>query len=160
MAKLVFLQRTPSEAKLFGGQIFFDIDGKNIGKLSFSNQTVELPAGKHTIKMYKSHTYDTFIGFAQSTIDLTEEDYFMVRYSPPMMVNQPGNLMISEYSKQKAEEVLRNRERSIQQDVAQTEAEKRAANQKHSGVVVVMVLFFLITFLLIIPYIVSLQSFF
>lgn len=45
MAKLVFLQRTQKEIEIFGGEVFFDIDGKNAGKLSSTNQTVELPAG-------------------------------------------------------------------------------------------------------------------
>lgn len=73
MAKLIFLQRTQKEIEIFGGDVFFDIDGKNAGKLSLTNQTVELPAGDHTIKMYKSHTYDTFIGFAEQTISITED---------------------------------------------------------------------------------------
>lgn len=55
MAKLVFLQRTQKEIEIFGGDVYFDIDGKNVGKLTLQNQTIEVPAGEHTIKMYKSH---------------------------------------------------------------------------------------------------------
>ena len=58
---LVFLARTSNEVKVFGGEVFFDIDGKNVGKLSSYSQKIDLPAGNHTIKMYKSHVYDTFI---------------------------------------------------------------------------------------------------
>ena len=77
MARLVFLKRTPKEIEIFGGNIFFDIDGKNIGKLTLENQIINIAAGTHTIKMYKSHTYDTFIGFAESTITISEDDWKM-----------------------------------------------------------------------------------
>ena len=40
MAKLVFLQRTPKEIEIFGGDVYFDIDGKNVGKLTLQNQTI------------------------------------------------------------------------------------------------------------------------
>ena len=54
MAKLVFLRRTDKEIEVFGGDVYFDIDGKNAGKLSRTNQEIEVLPGKHTIKMYKS----------------------------------------------------------------------------------------------------------
>lgn len=74
MAKLVFLRRTDKEIEVFGGDVYFDLDGKNIGKLSRTNQEIDVLPGKHTIKMYKSHSYDTFIGFAESTIDVDETE--------------------------------------------------------------------------------------
>ena len=63
--------------------------------------------------MYKSHTFDTFIGFAESTITVKEDETLMVKYSCPMMVNQPGNMVISEYSEEKEESAVREREYSI-----------------------------------------------
>ena len=70
MAKLVFLQRTQREIELFGGDVFFDIDGKNVGKLSLSNQIIELPAGTHSIKMYKSHSDEYCQGvFSNGTVN-------------------------------------------------------------------------------------------
>ena len=95
MAKLVFLKRTQKEIEIFGGDVYFDIDGKNAGKLSLTNQIVEIPAGEHTVKMYKSHTFDTFIGFAESVINVTDDEQLMIKYSAPMMINQPGNMVIS-----------------------------------------------------------------
>lgn len=97
MPKLIFLRRTQNEVEVFGGEIFVDIDGKNKGKVSFSNLIIDIPDGEHTIKMYKSYKYDTFIGFAEQKVVLGENDEFMVRYSCPTTVNQPGNIDISDY---------------------------------------------------------------
>lgn len=133
MAKLIFLQRTQKEIEIFGGDVFFDIDGKNAGKLSLTNQTVELPAGDHTIKMYKSHTYDTFIGFAEQTIFITEDEALMVKYSCPMMVTQPGNMVISEYSEVKEVETVKARDAAIQRDFVAQETQKREAEEKYKN---------------------------
>lgn len=133
MAKLIFLQRTQKEIEIFGGDVFFDIDGKNAGKLSLTNQTVELPAGDHTIKMYKSHTYDTFIGFAEQTISITEDEALMVKYSCPMMVTQPGNMVISEYSEVKEVETVKARDAAIQRDFVAQETQKREAEEKYKN---------------------------
>ena len=84
MAKLIFLRRTEREIQLFGGDVYFDIDGKNIGTLSRVNQEIAISSGKHTIKMYKSHSYDTFIGVAESTIHIEENENLMVRYATPV----------------------------------------------------------------------------
>ena len=41
MAKVVFLKRTLEEMEMLGrGDVYFDIDGKNAGKLSLENQLV------------------------------------------------------------------------------------------------------------------------
>lgn len=140
MARLVFLQRTESEIKVFGGDVFFDIDGKNAGKLALSNQTVELPPGEHTIKMYKSHIYDTFIGFAEQTITLGENEILMVKYSCPMMISQPGNMVISDYSEDKQAEAIKNRDAVIQRDFVAIEQQKQQENDNYkNGVKIVII---------------------
>ena len=139
MAKLVFLQRTPKEVEIFGGDVFFDIDGKNIGKLSLVNQVIELSAGEHTVKMYKSHTFDTFIGFAESTITLDEGESLMVKYACPMMVNQPGNMVISEYSEQKEAEAVRSRDTIIEGDFVAAETQKKEAEEKYKNGVWILI---------------------
>jgi hypothetical protein len=139
MAKLVFLQRTEKEIEIFGGDVFFDIDGKNAGKLSLSNQTVELPAGEHIIKMYKSHTYDTFIGFAEQTINLGEDESLLVKYSCPMMVSQPGNIVISAYSEAKEAEAVRARDNAIQRDFIAQETQKKEAAEKYKNGVWILI---------------------
>lgn len=132
MAKLVFLRRTDKEIEAFGGDVYFDLDGKNIGKLSRTNQEIDVLPGKHTIKMYKSHSYDTFIGFAESTIDVDETEELMVRYATPMAVNQPGNMIISAYDYCKETEVLRNREQTIAHDYAADVNRKREQNERYN----------------------------
>lgn len=132
MAKLEFLPRTEKDIEVFGGDVYFDIDGKNVGTLSRLNCTVELPAGRHTIKMYKSHKYDTFIGFAESCIDLDDQEHLMIWYAAPMATNQPGNIIIMPYDKSKEQEILKNREDAIQRDSMADETRKREQNEKYN----------------------------
>lgn len=139
MGKLVFLQRTQKEVEIFGGDVFFDIDGKNAGKLTSVNQTIELPAGEHTVKMYKSHTFDTFIGFAEQTISLGEDESLMVKYSAPMMVSQPGNMVISEYSEQKQVEAVKAREDMIQRDFVNEQNKRKEADEKYKNGVWILI---------------------
>lgn len=139
MAKLVFLKRTQKEIEIFGGDVYFDIDGKNAGKLSLTNQIVEITAGEHTVKMYKSHTFDTFIGFAESVINVTDDEQLMIKYSAPMMINQPGNMVISEYTETKEQEVIREREYSIQRDFVATETQKKQAEENYKNGVMTVV---------------------
>ena len=132
MAKLEFLPRTAKDIEIFGGDIYFDIDGKNIGILSRLNYTVDLPAGHHTIKMYKSHKYDTFIGFAESTIVLQEQEHLMVRYAAPMATNQPGNIIVMPYDPNKEQEILKTREDVIRRDSMADDMRKREQNEKYN----------------------------
>lgn len=141
MATLVFLARTLNEVKVFGGEVFFDIDGKNVGKLSSYSQKIDLPSGNHTIKMYKSHAYDTFIGVAEQNITLQEDEILMVRYSCPMMISQPGNMVISEYSELKEVEAIKMRDTAIQKDFIKQEAQKKEAEEKYKhGVWIVIMI--------------------
>ncbi len=94
MGKLVVLQRTRSEIDVFGGDVYIDIDGKNAGTVKMQNLQFDLSAGKHTIKMYKSHTMGTFIAFAETEINVLEAEKLYARYSAPLMVNQPSNIKV------------------------------------------------------------------
>ena len=67
MAKLVFLRRAQHDIATYGGEVFFDINNKNIGKLAATDCFVDLPVGTYKIKMYKLH-YNTMIGFAEETV--------------------------------------------------------------------------------------------
>lgn len=144
MAKLVFLKRTAKEVEVFGGEVYFDIDGKNIGTLKSENIEVPISEGAHTIKMYKSHTYDSFIGIAESTITLAEDEELMVKYSAPMMVNQPGNMVISAYEPEKAETVQAERENTMKRDFVAEQTRKQEAEEKYKKgiwtVVIVMII--------------------
>lgn len=144
MAKLVFLRRTEKEIQVFGGDVYIDIDGKNVGLLSRVNQEFELSAGKHTVKMYKSHSYDTFIGFAESTISVEEDEQLMVRYAAPMAANQPGNMIISAYDPLKETEMLRARENAIQRDYAAAEHRKQEQNNKYNTGIIIFICFLIV----------------
>lgn len=139
MAKLIFLKRTQQEIEIFGGDVYFDIDGKNAGKLSLTNQTIELSAGEHIVKMYKSHTFDTFIGFAEAVINITDNEQLMVKYSAPMMISQPGNMVISEYTEEKERAAIKEREYSIHRDFVATETQKQQADENYKKGVMTVV---------------------
>lgn len=139
MGTLTFLRRTQKEIEIFGGDVFFDIDGKNVGKLSLQNQDVEVTAGTHTIKMYKSHTFDTFIGFSESTITVGENEHLMIKYAAPMMVNQPGNMIISEYDRAMEQASIKDRENAIERDFAAEVNRKKEQNEKYNNGVKIVI---------------------
>ena len=138
MSHLVVLRRTPSEIEVFGGDVYIDIDGKNVGVLKSQNLQFELSAGKHTVKMYKSHTMGTFIGFAETTIDVKEGEQLYARYSAPLMVNQSGNVIVASYESEKELDTIINsieegvhsdyKEQQIRNDAARKESDKNNAS--------------------------------
>lgn len=140
-AELTFLRRTPKEIEIFGGEVFIDIDGKNIGKLGGENLTVSVPAGSHTVKMYKSHTYDTLIGFAETQIEVLPSYHLLLKYSAPMVVTQPGHIMVTDYDSAKVEEEAQKREKILREDFAKEEKKKEEAQEKHkTAIIIILVL--------------------
>ncbi len=127
--RLTFLRRTPKEVEVYGGEVFFDIDGRNVGKLASVDCFVDLPAGRHTIRMYKSHNYDMMIGFADVIIDLREGEHLLIRYTPPMIANQPGHIIVEAYSAYAANAAAQQREQRIYNDQRQ-EAERRERSSR------------------------------
>ena len=117
MSNFVVLKRTQSEIDVFGGYVYIDIDGKNAGIVQKQNLYFDLSVGKHTIKMYKSHTMGTFIGVSETEIDIIEGEKLYARYSAPLMVNQPGNIIIAPYSSEsELDSIVNGVERSISSD--------------------------------------------
>lgn len=57
----------------------------------------------------------------------------MVKYSCPMMVTQPGNMVISEYSEVKEVETVKARDAAIQRDFVAQETQKREAEEKYKN---------------------------
>jgi hypothetical protein len=49
----IVLRRTKTEALIFGGDVYIDIDGKNVGILGNQDFITNLSQGKHSIRMYK-----------------------------------------------------------------------------------------------------------
>lgn len=117
MSNFVVLRRTQSEMDVFGGDVYIDIDGKNAGIVKKQNLRFDLPVGKHTIKMYKSHTMGTFIGVSETNIDIVEGENLYARYSAPLMVNQPGNIVIAPFSSEsELDSIVNDVERSVHTD--------------------------------------------
>lgn len=97
MPKLYFVHRTESEIAIFGGTVFVDLDGKRVGEVFKSHLIIDVAPGTHIIKMYKSHTYDTFVGFAEVSINVEENKDLTFRYSAPMLVTQPGHIVVADF---------------------------------------------------------------
>lgn len=95
--KIVVVRRTEEEIKIFGGDVFIDIDGVNVGKLGEIDFDYSLPVGKHKVKMYKTHSFGTHIGISEVEIDLNENLPLVVKYTNPMHVNSPGNIKVTEF---------------------------------------------------------------
>lgn len=97
-AKLIFVRRTKAEIDIFGGEVFADVDGRKVATVSQETITYELPAGRHIIKMYKSHDYGSMIGFAESDLDIKEGEVLVLRYAPPLKTTDPGHITVSEFT--------------------------------------------------------------
>ena len=154
--QLVFIKRTEHEKSVFGGDVYFDLDGRNIGQLSNDNQTITLTSGVHKIKMYKSHDFGTLIGFAETDIDVKEHEILAVRYSAPMLVNQPGQIVIREYDEDEINKIMKQSDTTIAKDIIKNE-EHIKEQQKNSNNTAL----FLVIFIVIIPlifYIISMMQ--
>ena len=101
-AKLVFLRRTRAEIDLQGGEVYFDINGQNVGKLAMSDAFVDVPAGVYHIRMYKSHGYGAMVGFSDVTVEVQDGMSLLIRYFAPAVISQPGHIMVSAYSPEAA----------------------------------------------------------
>jgi hypothetical protein len=130
-ANVVFMRRTPKEIEVFGGEVYFDIDGKNMGILGLTDTTVKLENGLHKFKMYKSHNYDTFIGFAETEIEMKEGNNLLIRYAAPMLVTQPGNIIVSDFhSSSQVDSEVQEREGKITRDFNAEEKRKAEFQEK------------------------------
>lgn len=97
-AKLVFAKRSQEQIEIFGGEVFADVDGKQIATIGTRNITYEIPAGTHTVRMYKSHSYGSMIGFADNTFTIAEDEALVFKYFPPMKTTQPGHITVSKFT--------------------------------------------------------------
>lgn len=97
MSKLYFIGRTESEISIFGGTVYIDIDGKQVGELGRDLKIIEVSEGVHTVKMYKTHTFNTFIGFAEINLTVENNKDLTLRYFAPMLVNQAGHIVVSDF---------------------------------------------------------------
>lgn len=148
-AKIVFMRRTAKEIEIFGGQVYIDVDGKNIGILGAEDFSIYLDDGKHKIKMYKSHTYDTFIGFAEAEIMIENDNNLLIKYASPMLVNQLGNIIVSDYHSQFAvDNIAADREKTIINDYQKNEQKKQEIEEKsRNGIIIFVIIMVIIAIL-------------
>lgn len=149
--KVIFMRRTPKEKEIFGGDVYIDIDGKNVGKLDLSDLTFQLESGKHKFRMYKSHSFDTFVGFAETEIDTSDGNDLLVKYSPPMLINQPGNILVSDYiSSSQIDEMVEEKERKLSTEFNeenQRKAELEEKSRNGTTIFIVSMIIILIIFI-------------
>lgn len=150
--QITFIKRTKQEKDTFGGDVYFDIDGRNVGFLNETDQTFDLSPGKHVIKMYKSHEYGTFIGHAESEIDLKINEKLAIKYSSPILITQPGQLIIKDYNPDEIEEIITKTDNAIRSDTAkklkEVEVQQKNANSSTILWIIVLIIIPLIFFII------------
>ena len=132
----LILRRSAAESEVFGGDVYIDIDGKNVGILSSEDFPRELSPGKHVLKMYKSHTMSSFIGVAEKEFEVADGGVLFARYSPPMMASQAGTIILANYESQRQLDELSERIASqLRSDFAKEEQIKttREEESKKNG---------------------------
>ncbi len=145
-SKLVFMRRTPKEVEVFGGEVYIDIDGRNIGLLSTTDFEYEISSGVRKIKMYKSHSFGSFIGHAEIELDIKEREQLLLKYAPPMLLNQPGSIIVSDYkSKAETESIAREQEYIINRDLDLEEEKKRELDEKTKNGVIIFIIFVILS---------------
>ena len=138
MANFVVLRRTLSEIDAFGGEVFVDIDGKRAGTVQLTNLEFNLSVGKHTIKMYKSHKMGSFIGVTETTIEINENEQLYARYSPPLVIDQPGNIVIAPFNSElELDNIVNEIEKQVKEgyteQTKQTTAKEKKTEEKSIG---------------------------
>lgn len=153
---LVFLRRTQKEIEVFGGDVYIDINGRNIGILGTTDYTYDVAPGNYKIKMYKSHTYDSFIGHADAEISISDGEKLLVKYSPPMIINQPGNIVISNFeSYSQTQNLAIEKENKITIDDSLEKQKKIDQEQKSQNTVIMFMVIMIISAII---YVVSMAN--
>lgn len=150
-SQLLFLRRLDEEIKLQGGEVYIDIDGKNIGKLGKIDLKHDVMPGNCKIKMYLDHIDGTHIGFAEEEIKIETGENLIIEYVPPYLINQAGNLIISKNENQetvkeyitKKEEKLRNRINNLNKEKEDSINEVEKTNNQY---ILYFVIFIVIIF--------------
>lgn len=100
MFNLYVLRRNQKDIEIFGNSLFVDIDGRSVGEVDTSDLKFELSPGTHTIKMYMSRSLGYFVGITEINIKIEENEKIYVKYVPPLIANQAGNIFVSSFQKE------------------------------------------------------------
>lgn len=96
-ATIVLAGRSTKEREIFGGDVTVSLNGRVIGILEDEDTNLEVEEGTHLIKMSKSHDFGSQIGIAIEEVFIKDGERLLLRYSPPLLVNAPGTIMVSQY---------------------------------------------------------------
>lgn len=143
---LVFMKRSPKEIEIFGGEVYVDIDGKNVGIVGIDNLKLNISEGMHKIKMYKSHTYGTFIGMSEAVIELKNKEELLIKYTPPMLVSQPGNIIITDYvSDNQVQDIVAENENIIRNEHQQKQRNIQEQEEKNRNGMIIFIVIIVIS---------------
>ena len=137
---LIFMKRTPKEIEIFGGEVYIDINGKNITVLDDLNIEMPLTEGIYKLKMYKTHTYDTVIGIAEVDINIKNGEKLFVKYSSPMLVNQPGNITVKDYTYEtNIDDLINNKNDKITEEFNDKKRKVQEQEQKNNNMIIITI---------------------
>ena len=103
-AKIVFMRRSLKEIELFGGDVYIDIDGKNIGILKTTDYVIELENGNTQLKCINRINMILTLDLPKLK-SISRKVMTCWSIPCPMIVTQPGNIIVSDY---KSEEQIAN----------------------------------------------------
>lgn len=135
------MKRTPKEIEIFGGEVYIDINGKNIAVLDDVNLEMSLTEGIYKLKMYKTHTYDTVIGIAEIDINIKTGEKLLVKYSSPMLVNQPGNITVNDYTYEtNIDDLINNKNDKISEEFNNKQRKVEEQEQKNNNMIIIIII--------------------
>lgn len=143
-SRFIFIARTQEEIDIFGGKVYIDVDGKNIGILSEQSITFNVSPGIHKVKMYKSHEFGTMIGFAEVEVNINEGEGLTFKYTSPMIVSQPGNIIVSNFiSYDKINKELQETSEQLKNEKNQSDKRKKEIedNAKNNNFWIILLVF-------------------
>lgn len=133
-AVLVLGGRSQKEKEVFGGEVTVVLDGKVVGVLQDNDIEINVSSGTHTIRMSKSHEYGTQIGYATETVEVHLGDKLLIKYTPPLLVNAPGVIMVSDYIGKNLEQRLQEgQDTPIVESIAKAEHKKAVIRERNSN---------------------------
>lgn len=133
-ALLIFGGRSEKERAIFGGEVTVSLDGKVIGTLQDEDIEIRVSEAAHTIRMSKSHEYGSQIGHATETLEVKAGDKLLIKYTPPLLVNAPGTILVSDYDGRNLEQrLLDGQDAPIAASIAKSEEKKALERQRSSN---------------------------
>ena len=159
-SNLIFVKRTEKEFEIFGGEVYIDIDGKNVGLLGNNNIYLSVSSCQHKLKMYKTHTMGSIIGIAEIDISVSCGKKLLIRYVPPLIISQPGNIIVSDFlGDYQINEIVSDREKKLGAELEQKKEQLEQQHQKNTYLVLIFILLIIFSSVIWIIYVNQLMDF-